>query len=52
MANTDGASIQTAPVKMSHPIRGADTSETQIHVSYAALTGDSTGGAAIDSYNL
>lgn len=37
---------------MAIPTRGSATNETQLQVNYLALTGDSTGGATIDSYNL
>lgn len=50
--NTNGAQISVEPSKMNAPVRGDQTSEGQLQILWDALTGDSTGGAAIDSYNL
>ena len=50
--NSVGALIQTPPNQMQAPTRGSATSETQIEVFWLALTGNSTGGAPIDSYNI
>jgi hypothetical protein len=48
-----GATVQTIPGTMSAPTRGSATSETQIEVSWTALTSSTqTGGATILSYNL
>lgn len=44
--------MKSPPAKMSLPTRDAATSETQLVVNWAALTGDSTGGDVIDSYHL
>ena len=49
--NSAGATIQTEPEQMAVPTRGA-TTLTSIGVNWVALTGDSTGGATIDSYEL
>ena len=51
-ANTVGAVIQVPPSQMGQPTRGSATTETQIQVNWNALTGVSTGGSAITSYNL
>lgn len=37
---------------MSPVTRGSQTSESQIEVFWSALTGTSTGGSSIDTYNL
>ena len=49
--NSAGATIQTEPEQMAAPTRG-DTTRTSIGVHWVALSGDSTGGATIDSYEL
>ena len=51
-ANIDGAIIQIIPFKMQIPTRGYSTSITTLYIDWLALTGDDTGSAAIDSYNL
>jgi hypothetical protein len=51
-ANTSGGIIQTIPYQMEVPIRGYDTSFTTLFIDWIALTGDKTGSATIDSYNL
>ena len=51
-SNIDGARIQTTPLKMGQTTRGSNTSTTQIEAIWTTLTGDDTGGVAIDSYNL
>jgi hypothetical protein len=51
--STTFATIQTEPVAMTAPARGSTTSETQIEVTWTALTTLSDrGGATILSYNL
>lgn len=50
--NTLGARVRTVPVQMSSPTRGSDTSESQIQVNWASLTGTNTGNSAILSYAL
>lgn len=50
--NTEGAIVQTIPFKMDTPSRGYSTSITTLYVDWVALTGDDTGSATIDSYNL
>jgi len=50
--NIEGGHIQTIPLKMKAPTRGTATSVTNLQVNWVALTGDSTGSAIIDSYNL
>ena len=37
--NTLGARVRTVPVQMSTPTRGTDTSESEIQVNWASLTG-------------
>jgi hypothetical protein len=49
--NSAGATIQTEPEQVAVPTRGA-TTLTSIVVNWVALTGDSPGGATIDSYEL
>ena len=50
--NTVGATISTVPVQMSPPTRGSATSESQLQVNWAPLTGTGTGNSAILSYSL
>jgi len=51
--NVAGARIQTEPVQMAAPARLALTSETQLHIGWAALTAPAeTGGAVVSSYGL
>jgi len=50
--NTLGARVRTIPVQMSNPTRGSDTSETQIQVNWATLSGTNTGNSDILSYAL
>lgn len=51
--NTAGATIQTEPVQMSSPTRGSSTSQTQIEVSWTALSSASdTRGSSITTYHL
>ncbi len=51
--NVSGASIKQKPVIMSQPERGALTSQTQISVTWTALTSNADiGNSAILSYNL
>ena len=50
--NTVGALIRTVPTAMATPTRGSSTTETQIQVDWAALTGADTGNSAITSYEL
>lgn len=48
-----GPSIQTEPRKP--PIvalRGDDTSDVLLHVTYAAVTGDDTGGSELTEYEV
>jgi hypothetical protein len=48
-----GARIQTAPVRMAAPTRGALTSESQLHIQWTELTTHAeTGGAEVTSYYL
>jgi hypothetical protein len=49
--NAAGATVQTVPVQMAAPTRGA-TTLTTLEVDWLALAGDGTGGAAVDSYEL
>jgi hypothetical protein len=49
--NAAGATVQTAPSAMTAPTRGA-TTLTSVALSWLALTGDGTGGAAIAAYEL
>jgi hypothetical protein len=49
--NAVGATIETAPVAMLTPTRGA-TTLTSVVVDWLALTGTDTRGSAIDSYEL
>jgi hypothetical protein len=51
-ANVDGARIQTVPNQMAPVTRMADSNQIALHVQWSALSGDATGGSAIDSYNL
>jgi len=51
-ANTAGASVQTPPDKMAVPTSGGSLSETQVSVSWAALTSPTNGDSTILSYNL
>ena len=52
-ANAAGATIQTEPQAMSAPARGATTSETQIEVTWTAITSaPANGGSSVTSYNL
>lgn len=45
--------MQTVPVQMAQPSRGAQTTETQIEVQWTTLTSDSdVGGAVVTSYWL
>lgn len=37
---------------MSPPTLGTNITTTQLEVQWEILTGDSTGGSAIDSYNI
>jgi hypothetical protein len=37
---------------MAAPTRGSATTETQLQVNWLALTGSSTGGVALDSFNV
>lgn len=50
--NTVGATISTVPVQMTAPTRGSATSESQLQVNWATLTGTDTGNSAILSYSL
>lgn len=46
----NGATVQTKPDTMSPCVRGSDTSESLLHVTWSAPT--ITGGASILSYHL
>jgi hypothetical protein len=51
--NTSGATAKTTPAAMNAPVRDASSSESQIVVTWTALSGDAeTGGASILSYIL
>lgn len=50
--NSIGAIIEDVPSQMAAPLRGTSTSESQLHVTWAELTGIDTGGTNIDSYNV
>lgn len=50
--NTFGAIIQTIPYQMEKPTRNYETWTNLLWVDWVALSGDSTGSAEIDSYNL
>ena len=50
--NLVGGLIKTPPIKMTTPLRNSATSESQIVLTWAALTNDNTGGDIIDSYHL
>jgi hypothetical protein len=50
--NTVYATIQVEPFAMQAPTRGSLTNARQIQIMWSALTGDNTGGSAIQSYNL
>ena len=51
-ANTEGAIIQTVPHKMNVPLRGAQTSDSQLHIAIEAATLEQAGSADITSYIL
>jgi hypothetical protein len=51
-ANTEGAIIQTAPHKMNVPLRGAQTSDSQLHIAIEAPTLEQAGSVDITSYIL
>jgi hypothetical protein len=51
--NTAGAYVMTAPTRMNDPVRDSDSSDSQIIVSWDALTAEAdTGGATVTSYGL
>lgn len=50
--NTLGARVRTVPAQMTSPVRGSDTSESQIQLTWASLTGTNTGHSDILSYAL
>jgi hypothetical protein len=52
-SNIGGAYVMTAPTRMNDPVRDADSSDSQIIVSWDALTeATDTGGATVTSYGL
>ena len=48
--NAGGAVVETVPHQMTAPERGAATEENELQITFAALTGTSTGGSSILSY--
>lgn len=51
--NSGGAYVMTAPTRMNDPVRDPDSSDSQIIVEWAALSGAAdTGGATVTSYGL
>jgi hypothetical protein len=49
-SNTEGATIETVPRQMAAPTRGTDTTDTVLHIDWAASTGLDTGGSDIVGY--
>ena len=50
--NSVGSAIEDIPGQMSAPMRGPETSETQLHILWSEIDESLTGGATIDSYNV
>jgi hypothetical protein len=51
--NVAGAHVETPPLVMDAPTMGSSTSTTSLEIEFVALvSGEPTGGAVIDSYNL
>ena len=49
---SSGAMLRTIPTYMNDPIKGSQTTDLQIQVSWAPITGSLTGNSNILSYNL
>lgn len=50
--NVVGAKVRTVPVKMPDLTRGSSTTESQLQINWATLTGSDTGNSPITSYVL